>query len=104
MIADTPEMIEVMKQRGRPSSHATRARFSEIRRQERLAITHVIDFLPGVKPYESSIVVEFFPSGESVRMVVTLDPMHDEEFTKMSTMGFTSQLSKLDKRFGGEHR
>jgi uncharacterized protein YndB with AHSA1/START domain len=104
MIADTPEMIEVMKQRGRPSSHATRARFSEIKPHERLAITHVIDFLPGVEPYESSIVVEFFPSGESVRMVITLDPMHNEEFTKMQTMGFTSQLTKLDKRFGGEKR
>jgi hypothetical protein len=34
-------------------------------------------------------------------MVVTLEPMHDEEFTKMSTMGFTSQLTKLDKRFAG---
>jgi hypothetical protein len=34
-------------------------------------------------------------------MVVTLDPMHNEEFTKMSTVGFTSQLTKLDKRFGG---
>ena len=35
-------------------------------------------------PYESSIVAEFFPSGKTVRMVVTLDPMHDEEFTKMA--------------------
>lgn len=35
-------------------------------------------------------------------MVITLDPMHDEEFTKMSTMGFTSQLTKLDRRFGGQ--
>jgi hypothetical protein len=39
-----------------------------------------------------------------VRMVVTLDPMHNEEFTKMATDGFTSQLSKLDKRYGGEKR
>jgi uncharacterized protein YndB with AHSA1/START domain len=104
MIADTPEMIEAMKQMGRPSSHETRGRFSQIRPRERLAITHVIDFLPGVKPYESTIVVEFFPSGESVRMVITLDPMHDEEFTQMSTMGFTSQLTKLDKQFGAEKR
>ena len=36
----------------------------------------------------------------SVRTVVTLDPMHEEEFTKMSTVGFTSQLTKLDERFG----
>ena len=60
----------------------------------------MIDFLPGVKPYDSTIAVEFFRKGESVRMVITLDPMHDDEFTRMSTMGFTSQLTKLDKRFG----
>ena len=99
MIADAPEMIEAMKRMGRPSSHGTRGKFVEIKPHKRLSITHIIDFLPGVKPYESTILVEFFPSGESVHMVITLDPMHDQEFTKMSTMGMTSQLTKLDKRF-----
>jgi len=99
MIADTPEMIEVMKQMGRPASHGTRGRFAEVRPRERLTITHVMDFLPGVKPYESSITAEFFPLGESVRMVATMEALHDEEFTKMSAMGFTSQLKKLEKRF-----
>src|SRR5262249_34419660 len=102
MIADSSEMIAVMQQMGRPSSHETRARFGEVTPHERLAIASIIDFLAGVEPYESTIAVEFFPSGESVRMVVTLDPMHSEEFSKMQTMGFTSQLSKLDKRFGVE--
>jgi uncharacterized protein YndB with AHSA1/START domain len=101
MIADAPEQIEAMKRMGRPTSHETRGRFAEVRPKHRLAITHMIDFLPGVKTYESTMVVEFFPSGQSVRMVVTLDPMHDDEFTKMQTMGFTSQLTKLDRRFGG---
>jgi uncharacterized protein YndB with AHSA1/START domain len=104
MIADTPEMIEAMRQMGRPRSHPTRARFAEVRPYDRLEITSVIDFLPGVKPYESTIVAEFFPAGESVRMVVALDSMHDEEFTKMATMGFTSQLTKLDRRFGARKR
>ena len=104
MIADSPEMIAVMKQMGRPRSHEARARFTEIRPHARLAITSLVDFLPGVTPYESTIVAEFFPSGETVRMVVTLDPMHSDEFTKMATDGFTSQLSKLDKRYGGEKR
>ena len=99
MIADTPEMIETMRRMGRPSSHGTRGKFVEFKPNERLAITHMIDFLPGVKPYASTLLVEFFPSGESVHMVITLDPMHDEQFTKMSTMGMTSQLTKLDKRF-----
>ena len=100
MIADAPEQIEAMKQMGQPTSHETRGRFTEVRPLQRLAITHVIDFLPGVKPYESTMVVELFPSGDRVRMMVTLDPMHNEEFTKMSTEGFTSQLRKLDQRFG----
>ena len=100
MIADAPEKIEAMKQMGQPTSHETRGTFTELTPRERLVITHVIDFLPGVTPYESTIVVEFFPSGASVRMVVTLDPLHNEEFTKMQKEGFTSQLTKLDKRFG----
>ena len=99
MIAATPEMIEAMARMGRPSSHATRGRYTEFKPYRRLAITHLIDFLPGVKAYESALLVQFFPSGDSVRMVITLEPMHDEEFTKMSTLGFTSQLAKLEKRF-----
>jgi uncharacterized protein YndB with AHSA1/START domain len=99
MIADSPEMIAAMKQMGRPASHNARVRFAEFKPLERLVIATVIDFVPGVKPYESSIAVDFFPSGATVRMVVTMDPMHDEEFTRMSKMGFTSQLSKLDRRF-----
>ena len=60
---------------------------------------HMIDFLPGVTAYESTMVAEFFVSGDSVRMVITLEPMHSDEFTRMSMMGLTSQLTKLDKRF-----
>jgi len=99
MIAETPEMIEAMKQMGRPSSHVTRARYSEFKPYERLLLTHVMDFLPGVKPYESTIVVQFFPLGDAVRMVITLHPLHDDEFTRMTVEGFTSQLTKLDRRF-----
>jgi uncharacterized protein YndB with AHSA1/START domain len=99
MIAAAPEHIAAMKQMGQPTSHETRGRFTVVRPLERLAITHVIDFLPGVTPYDSTMLVEFFPSGDSVRMVVTLDAMHSDEFSKMQTMGFQSQLTKLDKRF-----
>src|SRR5262249_2597922 len=102
MIAASPEMIEAMKQMGRPPSHETRGRFAEFMPYERLTLVHVIDFLPAVKPYNSTIVVDFFPSGEFVQMVVTLHPMHDEEFSNMQAKGFTSQLTKLDKRFARE--
>jgi len=100
MIADAPEQIEFMKRMGRPTSHETRGKFSEFAPHTRLALTHMIDFIPGVAAYESTMAVDFIPAGDRVRMVVTLQPMHDPEWTKMSTMGFTSQLTKLDKRFG----
>lgn len=99
MIADSPEMIAAMKQMGQPTSHATRSRFTEVEPHSRLVLTNVIDFLPGVATYESKIAVDFLPSGDGVRMVVMLDAMHSEEFTKMQQEGFTSQLTKLDSRF-----
>jgi len=99
MIADTPEMVEAMQKMGQAARHGTRGRFVEVKRHQRLAITHVIDFLPGVPPYDSTMTVELFPAGPNVRMVVTLEPMHDEELTRMSVEGFTSQLGKLERRF-----
>jgi uncharacterized protein YndB with AHSA1/START domain len=99
MIADSPEMIAAMKQMGQPISHATRSRFSELEPYSRLVLTNVIDFIPGVAVYESNIAVDFTSAGGSVRMVVTLDAMHSDEFTMMQKEGFTSQLTKLDERF-----
>lgn len=99
MIADAPEAIAEMKKAGQPLSHKTSGKFSEFKPQTKLALTHLIDFLPGVTPYESVMVLELFPSGRNVRMVVTLSPMHNPEFSQMQKMGFSSQLKKLDKRF-----
>jgi uncharacterized protein YndB with AHSA1/START domain len=100
MIASAPEQIAAMKQLGRPPAHETRGKFVEFKPRTRLVLSHVIDFIPGVKPYESTIEVDFTPVGDSVRMVVTLHPMHDTETSSMQLEGFTSQLSKLDKRYG----
>jgi uncharacterized protein YndB with AHSA1/START domain len=100
MVANTPEMIAAMKQMGSPASHATHSRFTELVPRERLVLTNVIDFLPGVAAYESVIAVELAQQGDRVRMVVTLQGMHSEEFTRMQEEGFTSQLTKLDTRFG----
>ncbi len=100
MIADTPETIAAMEQLGLPRSHPDHGRFSEFRPHQSLAMTQMIDFVPGVEPYEFRMRVEFFPSGEHVRMHVTLDRLHSEEWTQLAQQGFTSQLGKLDRRFG----
>jgi hypothetical protein len=69
--------------------------------ENRLALTHRIDFIQGIEPYESMIEVDFHALGDHARMVVTLHPHRDPHWTKMSIEGFTSQLAKLDRRFGG---
>lgn len=101
MVADSPEMVAAMKRMGQPTSTECRGRFSEFRPHERLVLTQIIDFLPGVQPYDSITEVDFMPAANgTVRMIVTLSQMHDAQTTEMQRMGFTSQLSKLDKRFG----
>jgi uncharacterized protein YndB with AHSA1/START domain len=99
MIAVEPAQIAEMQQMGLAPSHAVRARFTEITPNRRLTITHVIDLGAGARPEECTIAVDFFPAGESVRMVVTIEPMRDEEFTQKSIKGFISQLRRLEGRF-----
>jgi uncharacterized protein YndB with AHSA1/START domain len=101
MVAATPEMVATMERMGQPSSTPCRGAFTGFEPHQRLVLTQVIDFLPGVAPYDSVIEVDFLPQGDGrVRMVVTLSRMHDAQFTNMQRMGFASQLTKLDRRFG----
>lgn len=99
MIADSPHIIAAMEKTGQPTTHAVCSRFTELSPHSRLVLTNIIDFLPGVATYESKIAVDFTTIGDRVRMVVTLDAMHSDDFTNMQKEGFTSQLTKLDARF-----
>jgi uncharacterized protein YndB with AHSA1/START domain len=101
MVAATPEMAAAMTRMGQPTSTPCRGSFSEYRPHDRLVLTQLIDFLPGVTPYDSTIEVDFFPAGEgAVRMVITCSQMHDAQTTGMQQQGMTSQVSKLDQRYG----
>lgn len=100
MIADTPTAVKAMTDMGHQPMHKTRGWFAEYTPMTRLVLTHVIDFLPGLKPFESTMSVDFIPAGDRVRMVTTLQPMPYPEISKMQGIGYTSQLAKLDRRFG----
>ena len=95
MIAAGAAQIEYMKKEGMPASHATRGTFVEIEPLRRLKIRHMIDFIPGVEPYENNMLVEFLPESGGVRMVITVDPHIDDEWTRRATAGLESQLTKL---------
>jgi uncharacterized protein YndB with AHSA1/START domain len=99
MIATAPADIVARSRMDLPPSSSVRARFTEFRPHQRLVLAHVMDFVPGVTRYEQTIAVDFFPSGDTVRMVTTIAPLHNEEFTQTSIRVFTSQLKMLEGRF-----
>lgn len=101
MTASDPQQVEFMKKAGMAVSIEAQIRFTDVVHHRRLAYTHLADFIPGIQPYDVATEVEFRTSGEEVRMIVTFDAMHDEEWTQRATMGWEGQLSKLSEVFAG---
>lgn len=101
MSATGADQIAFMKSAGMPLDIDGRVTYSEIVQHQRIAYTHLADFIPGVEPYDVATQVEFHQEGPNVRMVVTFDAMHSDEWTQRATMGWEGQLSKLTSRFPG---
>ena len=97
MTATAAEQIDFMKRAGMPLTSELRGTYSEVVPLRRLAYDNLVDFVPGVAPYDAATVVELHPSGQGVRLVLTIDAMHDEHWTKMAVMGWESELGKLAK-------
>jgi len=97
MTATAPEQKEFLKKAGMPLTQEARVTYTEVVRPRRLAFTQLADFIPNVKPYEVAMTVEFATGSEGVRMVLTLDAMHDERWTRLAVMGWESELDKLAK-------
>ena len=97
MIATAPPQIEFMKRAGMPLTTEARITYVEVTPRRRLAYDQLADFIPGVAPYTVAMAVELFPTEQGVRMVLTTDAMHNEEWTQRAVMGWESQLGKLAK-------
>ena len=95
MTAIASPQIEFMKRAGMPLSHDARITYSEIVPLRRLAYVHLADFIPGVEPYDIATVVELQPVAEGVRMTLSFDAMHSDEWTERAVMGWNSELDKL---------
>ena len=102
MTASAPEQTEFMKKAGMPLSVEARITFTQIVPLKRLTYTHLADFIPGVEPYDVATEVELREDGDDVRMILTFDAMHSEEWTQRAQMGWEGQLSKLVSLFPGK--
>ena len=97
MSAVAPEQIAFMKSAGMPVTTEAKITYTEVSAPRRLAFTQLADFIPGVAPYDVAMLVELHASGSSVRMVLTLDAMHNEEWTRNMVMGWESELGRIGK-------
>jgi len=95
MTAVGAPQVEFMKNAGMPVSTESRITFKEINPPHRLVYTHLTDFIPGVAPYDVDTVLELAVADNGVRLVLTLDPMHSEEWTQRAVMGWEMELGKL---------
>jgi uncharacterized protein YndB with AHSA1/START domain len=98
MTAVAPDQIEFMKKAGMSVTTPSFVTYTEVVPLNRLAFTQLADFIPNVKPYQVAMTVEFETSPQAVRMVLTLDAMHDEYWTNMAVMGWENELDRLEKR------
>jgi uncharacterized protein YndB with AHSA1/START domain len=96
MTADEPDKVAFMKKAGMPTTTESRLVYQEIVRHERLSYMHDVDFVPGVAAYAVETVVELRPSAQGVRLLLTFDAMHDDEWTSRARMGWENELGKLD--------
>jgi uncharacterized protein YndB with AHSA1/START domain len=97
MSATAPDQIDFMRKAGMPLTTESLATYTEVVTLKRLTFTQMADFIPGVQPYEVATTVEFDTTPKGVRMVLTLDAMHDEQWTKMAVMGWEQELGKLGR-------
>jgi len=97
MTATAPDQIEFLKKAGMPLTTESLVRYTDVVPLERLAFTQLADFIPGVKPYEVATTVAFEMIPEAVRLVLTLDAMHDEHWTKLAVMGWEQELDNLGR-------
>jgi uncharacterized protein YndB with AHSA1/START domain len=101
MTATAPDQVAFMKQAGMPLSTEARVTYTEVTPPRRLGYTTLADFVPGVAPYDVATLVELHADGDTVRMVLIFDAMHDEIWTERARMGHEGQLGKLEAVLAG---
>lgn len=98
MIANSPETIDFMRRQGMPTTTEARITYREVVALQRLAYTHLADFIPGVKAYDVETVVTLEQLDTRVKMTLRFDRMHDQTWTQRATAGWEMELDKLAKQ------
>jgi uncharacterized protein YndB with AHSA1/START domain len=95
MTAVAPEQVAFMEQNGMPLSTQSRKVFTELDRPRRIGYRSLIDFVPGHEPYEQLTIVDLEPTDEGTRVVMQVEPLHDDVWTERLLAGRANELENL---------
>jgi uncharacterized protein YndB with AHSA1/START domain len=96
MTATAPEQVAFMENAGMPLTNVARKTFTEVSPPTRLAYRSLIDFVPDREPYEHLTVVDLEPLGDDrVKVVMTVEPLHDATWTERLLAGRENELDNL---------
>lgn len=95
MIAVGKEQIAFMKREGMPTSQDVKIVYREVQAPTRLRYINLVDFVPAVKAYDVETDLKLESKGALTLLTLSLDPMHDQEWTQRASMGWESELDKL---------
>jgi uncharacterized protein YndB with AHSA1/START domain len=93
-----PNQIQFMKQAGQPLTQHMKARYTIVQPKTVAAWQNLVEFIPGVTPYEVESRFDLETRGKQVHMKLRFDAMHDDQFTQLAEMGWKEELGKLEKR------
>ena len=97
MTATGPEQVAFMERAGMPLSTASHKEFTEVVEPSRLAYSSLIDFVPGVDPYEHLTVVTLERTATGTEVTMECEALHDEEWTQRIVAGRTNELDNLER-------
>ena len=95
MTATGEDQIAFMEQAGMPLTTLSRKEFTEIDKPARLAYTSLVDFVPGLDPYEHLTVVTLERTTLGTDVVMEIEPLHDEIWTERIQAGRANELDNL---------
>lgn len=93
-----PDQVKFMKDAQQPLTQHMKARYTVVQPKTAAAWQNLVEFIPGITPYEVESRFDLEPRGKQVHMKLRFDAMHDEQFTQFAEMGWKEELGKLEQR------
>jgi uncharacterized protein YndB with AHSA1/START domain len=95
MTATAPEQVAFVRSLGLPLSSEFRKTYTEVAAPHRLAYLSLIDFVPDHEPYEHLTTITLEPAGGRTKLVMNLDPLHDEAWSEQYRDHRRAELESL---------